>query len=147
MDAIVRNIGLLAIGYYLIKQGSGAISQRIIPGVPTIRFTNLNISGIRAKISLPITNNTPAPLPLDSFIGALWYGPHQLAQVNFTTPVMIRPGQTQVLPINAVTDFAQVGQEILDFVGSGQLLHPLYIKGNLISVRLVIPINQKIQLV
>ena len=145
MNATVRNMALVVLTYHFLKSTAGEMAKRIIVGQPTITFSGIGVQGIRAKLNLPVTNNTPAPLPIDSFKGALFYGPHKLAQIVMINGAVIRSGQKKVFSIDVRADFIEVGEEILNFVGSGNLIHPLYIKGQLVSANIVFPVNHKIR--
>ena len=55
----------------LVSNAKKALSKVFTFGAPKIKFDGVNVQGFRIKLRLPITNHTPAPVPVDSYVGDL----------------------------------------------------------------------------
>ena len=138
---------LIGVGLYLaLQKGAGFIAQQFQVLTPRINFQNPTFQGIQADVIVPIQNNTPASVPLDSLVGVVKYGTQALASVNINQAITIDANTTIDIPIDFDINYAQVGSSLINIINGGNYSSNFIFQGQAVVAGIVIPINQRIPL-
>lgn len=145
MDKTLQYIGIGALIYFVVVKGAKAVSERLKIGKIRFKIQKFDLTGLHIKLYLPVLNQTPIPLPYDSFSGTLSYGPYKIADVNVVQGKVLSPGQEISNTIDVRVPYENLLGTIAGVIGTKQFLNGLFLKGQLVSKNVVIPINQNIQ--
>ncbi len=145
MNRTLQYIGIAALIYFAITSAGSAVAERLKIGKIRFRIQKFDLSGLHIKLFLPVLNQTPIPLPYDRFSGTLSYGPYKIADVNVVQGKVLSPGQEINNTIDVRVPYENLLGTVAGVIGSRQFLNGLFLKGQLVSKNIVIPINQNIQ--
>ena len=138
---------LIGIGIYLaLQKGVSFVASQFAVLTPRINFTNITFNGVQANVIVPIQNNTPASVPVQSLQGVIKYGNQVLSNVNLKQPTTIGANSTVDLTIDFYIDYAIVGGGIINIINSGNYVSNFFFEGQAVVGGLVIPVNQRIPL-
>lgn len=145
-DKVLKYLGIGFLVYQAFNWFSNQAMQRFAVGRPSFRVRKLNPTFLDGLLTIPITNSTPVNLPIDGFKGDILYGQYRVAGVAINQPVTLAGNQTINLEISVSIDYANLADNIVSLVTSGEFLQNLRVKGQLLSSGLIVPINQSIQI-
>ena len=134
--------GIAAIAYFAFKYASEAVFARIFVGSPSIQLGRISATGIEATLKVPITNNTPLPLPLEALQATVKYGGNPLTTVNLYEGIEIAPNGTTELSFTAILNFSELGQSVANLIESRSWLQALTFEGIATSQGVVFPFTQ-----
>ncbi len=131
---------------WLFKSAGNSVVNKLQVQKIKIDQPVFTFDGAHIDLYFTIKNNGLISLPLDGFSGVLKYGDTSLSSLSISQSTTLEAGSISVVPASAFIGFAQLANELLDLIQSGDFLNGLYVKGNLISSSVNIPINQPITL-
>lgn len=138
---------LIGVGIYLaLQRGVGFIAQQFQILTPRINFDDPTFQGIKADVILPVQNNTPVTVTLNSLVGVVRYGSQVLANVYINQPISINANSTVDITIDFNINYAQVGSSLVNIINSGNYLSNFIFEGQAQVEGIVLPINQRIPL-
>ncbi|MEL6143771.1 MAG: hypothetical protein AAFU67_19435, partial [Bacteroidota bacterium] len=114
---------------------------------PSIRVNRFNFQGLNLDLSIPVTNNTPAGVAIESFVGRLMYGTYKLADINMLEPVTITGNGVSTLMTRVDVSIADLGQNVVSLIENQDWLQSLRIVGTLRALNVNFPVDQSIRLI
>lgn len=146
MKQLFNLAGLFAIGYLVATWLGGALADRIKIDTPKIQIIGIRQGNFALSLIIPVLNNTPIPLPFDSFMGQLLYGGTPLANVLVNSGIVISPGERINITADVRVPLADLTGNLAALISSGQYLQSFRLVGNAVSANVVIPIDQDIRI-
>lgn len=141
-DQALKWAGIIAIIYLVANQAANAILARIFVGSPTIQLGTISLSGIEVTLKVPVSNNTPLPIPVDSLQATVNYGGQPLTDVYLNQSLQIAPNDTTILTFRAILDYAQLSQSVANIIDTQSWLQALTFKGFVTSAGVVFPFEE-----
>lgn len=145
-DQLLRIGGIAFLAYLLFSGVASAAYSNLSFSRPRIRFGSISLSGVDATVSVQITNNNPAGLPLDNLLANIVYGPYILTTLTLQEPITIAANTTTELQFQTRLDFAQLGGNIAALITDGNFLQALRLTGTAYSNGIAFPFDNTISI-
>jgi hypothetical protein len=137
---IITALAILGVGA-AIYFGFQYISNRLIWGNATLKFTNTSLTSTVATISWPLQNKTAIAYLFQSFTGKLTYNGGKLADVVMNEPLTIPAGATATMSMDVPISFIGAGALILSAITQGQWTAPIMLEGMATVNNVPVPVN------
>lgn len=141
---LLSYVGIGALFYFGAQWLSANVSRRLKVGTPKLDITDSNLLELNAKLTIPLENLTPVAIPINSFSGVVTYGNYILANIAIQN-ITLQGNESVDIPIDIRIVYAYLAQQLIGLISSGNYLNNLYVKGEILSAGLIIPVNQKIR--
>lgn len=143
---LIEYAGIGALVYLGLKYLGGFVASYFSVGVPRFKVKSFKPTFFEGTLFLPITNNTPATIPIDGFKGKIMYGQYKLADIAVNQQFNITAKDTADMPVNVYVGYGDLSGNLYDLISSGSLLQSLRVTGHVFSRGVVVPIDNTIQI-
>jgi len=147
MNNLLQYAGIAALLYFIAQKGGNALANRIRVGNIRMRIDRLDVQFLRARIFMPVINNSPVSIPFDWFRGQLFYANRPLGDVGINRPFTLEANDTVELEIAVEIPLWEAAGNVLDLILAGQYLNSFSVRGNISSNNVIFPVNQNIQII
>jgi len=133
--------GLIYVGFVYLAD---YVMQEVTFGVPAVSFGPLTWSGVDVDISIPITNNTAVPIPIDYLKGHIAYGRYAVAPFELQQPTTIAANATTELEFRSRIIAADLAGNLAALITDGNFLQALQVRGMATVKQVNIPFSNTI---
>jgi len=119
--SVLSVVGVLALGFVLVKNLLNKLADGVSFEGARLRWGTINTSGVNLTVLLSYRNSTSISFPVESFIGAIVYGSYRIADLNLSSPTVLRANATTEIPITTTVVFADLVDEVVNLLLGGKL--------------------------
>lgn len=144
-DQLFKWVGILAIGYFAFEHLGSAFLSKLGFGRPALSVQSWQATHVAVSFRLPITNNTPVAIPVQSIQGNIKYGNNVLTNFFVSNHFVIEGNGTTQINFEGIIDYAQLTGSIANVIESREWLQALVFEGHVVSNNLIFPFRETVQ--
>ncbi len=147
-STIFTFIGIGLVVYLLARNIFTKFAEGISFVSAKAKFGSVNLNGININVTLNFKNINSIAVPIDSFVGTIYYGTAKLSNIKTSGPVLLAPnGAVTPVYINSQIDLLTVASDVRQLIINKTYLNDLNIEGIVTVKGQTFPVNYQISII